>query len=380
MKAASILGFLLLACASTVAPADTDVSPYEAMRGLQALQDRIALGDAQAQAAHAKAILRTARAFTTAKPAIWHDKRNARALVVYLFSGGDPSTIEDAIPLSVIAVEIRPLYEGALAYGRGDDAVARTRLMPIDPKTVASGLGGHLALIQATLSAADEPAKAIALLDVARLLEPGTLVEEAALRKEMSLIGASGDPEKFAFLARRYLSAFPRSIYAENFRQLVAKTVMQLGTNDTPEAAAKLGRLMSALDRGERRRLYLAIARESLLSGRFTMATLAGGEAAKLSAKGDADEARANVYVGAATIIGSHYEAGLSELTQVPPNRLDGGDRALRASALAVADIIRRPPRNGPGSDLKNQASAALVVDAERSIATAQALLEDPAK
>ena len=342
-------------------------------------QDRIALGDAIAQAAHAKAILRTARTFTDAKPGTWRDKRNARALVVYLFSGGDAAIIEDAIPTSEVAVEIKPLYEGAIAYGRGDDATARARLMPIDPKTVPGGLGGHLALIQATLSAADDPAKAIAILDVARLLEPGTLVEEAALRKEMSLIGATGDLDKFAFLARRYLGAFPRSIYAENFRQLVAKTAMQVGANDTADSAEKLGHVMSALDKNERRRLYLRIAREALLSGRFTMAALAGTEASHLSAKTDPEEARAQVYIGAATIAGPRYDQVLAALSSAATDRLDGGDRELRASALAVADLIRRVPRND-ATAVKGQASAALVADAERSLAGAQATLDEPSK
>ena len=197
MKASPALGLIFLLVLGTVSNAGTDVVPFEAMRSLQALQDRIATGDEVAQAAHAKAIMRTARAFTAAKPEIWRDKRNARALVVYLFSGGDASIMEDAIPPSVIAPEIMPLYQGAIAYGRGDDVTARARLMPIDPKTVPNGLGGHLALIQATLLATDDAPKAIALLDVARLLEPGTLVEEAALRKEMSLIGSSGDLDKF---------------------------------------------------------------------------------------------------------------------------------------------------------------------------------------
>ena len=354
-----------------------DLAPFESMRSLQALQDRIATGDALAQAAHAKAIVRTGRAFAAAKPTLWRDLRNARALITYLFSGGGEAGMGAFIPPDLVAPEVKTLYEGALAYGIGDDEAARARLLPIDAKSLPSGLGGHLALIQATLLAADDAPKAIALLDIARLLEPGTLVEEAALRKEMSLIGASGDLDKFTLLSRRYLSGFERSVYAANFRNLVAQAAMQLGAGDSDAAARKLAKLMAALDKVERRRLYLAIAREALLAGRTTMAAMAGGEAVRLAGRDEPDAARAHVYIGAAEIVGSRYDAGIAALDEVTPQRLDARDRALRLSALAVADVIRMPPSSGAGALQRGQTEAALVAQAEHSLQATYTILKD---
>ena len=355
-----------------------DPAPYEAMRSLQALQDRIANGDAIAQAAHAKAILRTGRVFAAAKPTLWQDGRNARALITYLFSGGSATGIAGAIAADLVAPEVKTLYEGALAYGLGDDDTARARLMPIDAKSVPSGLAGHLALVQATLIAAADAPKAIALLDTARLLEPGTLVEEAALRKEMSLIGASGDLDKFSLLSRRYLGGFPHSIYIDNFRGLVAQAAMQLGAGNSDEAGRKLAKLMGALDKVERRRLYLAIARQSLLAGRMSMTALAGNEAARLAGHDDPDAARAAVYIGAAAIVGDKYDAAVTALSEAAPSHLDARDRALRLSALAVADVIRKPPSSPEGIPERGQADASLLADAERSLQAADNILKDP--
>ena len=375
---AAFLTALLVGGSAGIAAA-SEPAPFETMRSVEGLQDQIATGDALAQAAYAKAILRTGRIFAEADPSIWNDKRNARGLIVYLFSGGDARAVGEAIPRHAVFADMQTLYSGALAYGRGDDDAARKELMPIDAKSLSVGLGGHLALVQATLVAGQDQAKAIALLDLARLLEPGTLVEEAALRKEISLIGATGDLDKFVLLTRRYLGAFSRSIYSDNFRQLVAQTVMQLGAGDTAEEGAKLTKLMAGLDQTERRRLYLAIARKAVIAGHTTMAALAGEEASRLAKRDASAEARAKVYFGAATIVGDRYDVGLEALSSVTPDRLSEGDRSLRSSALALAEMIRKPVAAGTDADAHG-VQTAIFADAERSLAKADILLKEPSR
>ena len=364
-----------LALGGTAAHAADDPQPYETVRALQTLQDRIAGGDAASQGAHARAVLRAARVFVKVKAEMWADKRNARALVLYLFSGGDAKTIADAVPIGVVAPSIAELYAGALAYGVGDDSTAREKLMGIDAKVQPGGLGGHLALIQATLAANADKSKAIGLLDLARLLEPGSLVEEAALRKEMSLIGATGDLDKFALLTRRYLGAFGRSSYAQNFRELVARTATEIGADDTPGADRRLARLMTGLEPAERRRLYLAIAHAAALAGRMNMATSAGTEARKLSRPGDEDSLRATIYYGAAAIVGDNYDDARHQLTDASIDRLGAGDRALRDSALAVAEVIRLPLQADRATTAQ-ASTAEIVSDAERSLGASDGALK----
>ena len=357
MRVASAkLGLLLAAVlGATLAPAfvggsggslgaEPEAPPYIAIRDLEKLQDRIAAGDSVAAAAHAKAIAQTAVAFAGAKTAVWSDARNARALVLYLFSGGNAAAMVGAIQPGALAKETQALYEGAVAYGLGQDEKARDRLLPIDAKTLPSGLGGHLALVQATLIAGSDKAKAIDRLDLARLLEPGTLVEEAALRKELMLIDVGGDDlAKFTLLARRYVGSFPRSVYFANFRQLLAQAAMAAGAKDDAPYALRLRQIVEVLEPPDRCRLYLAIAHDALISGRLTMAAFASEEAGRLARRGDAEEARAMVYFGASTIVGPRYELGRRALSSASIGRLDETDQALRLSAIAVADMIRDP-------------------------------------
>ena len=358
------------------AHAETEAPPYIAIRDLQRLQDRIAAGDSVAAAAHAKAIAHTAVAFASVKSSVWSDVRNARAVVLYLFSGGNASAIAEAIPPATVSKETQLLYEGALAYGLGQDEKARDRLLPIDARALPSGLGGHLALVQATLMASSDKAKAIERLDLARLLEPGTLVEEAALRKELMLIDVGDrDLAKFTLLSRRYVGSFPRSVYFTNFRQLLAQAAMAAGATDDPAQGARLQQIVEVLDPPDRCHLLLAIAHDALVLGRMKMAAFTSEEAGRLARHGDPDEARAMVYFGASTIAGSRYELGRKALVAAPVARLDDNDQALRTSAIAVSDMIRDPAFAG-GQPAQRNRDTLVVQDGDKAIEASEAVLK----
>ncbi len=309
---------------------------------------------------------------------MWKDKRNTRAMILYLFGGGNAGAIDGIVDKDDVAKGYEGLFLGALAYALGDDVKARTLLLPIDARAQTSGLGGHLALIQATLVANQDKVRALQLLDLARLLEPGTLVEEAALRKEMFLIGADGDLDKFTLLARRYEHAFAKSIYAENFRQMRIKTASEISKVDTAENNKRLERFLGSVEPRERQVIYLAVAKSAVIDGRSTTGAFAGEAAARLSDKADAEQARGKVYFGAAAVTGVDYERGLKALQDVDPKRLTPRDVALRASALEVAAMIRASttdPQDGEGGPERGTVQQT-VVEAEKSLKTSEALLE----
>ena len=370
---------LMLTSVPVAADSTGSSPPYEMMRALSVLQDQVAAGNAIAQVGQVKMIERMAERFATIEPTVWKDRRNARALILYLFAGGNAAAIDGIIDKDDIAKGYEVLFVGAVAYALGDDAKARASLLPIDARNLPSGLGGHLALVQATLVANQDKPRALQLLDLARLLEPGTLVEEAALRKQMFLIGAEGDLDKFSLLARRYERGFGKSVYAENYRQLRIKMATEIGKADTAEGSAKLERFLASVEPRERQAIYLAVARSAVLEGRPITGGFAGAAAARLSDKPDAEQARGNVYFGASTIAGSDYERGLKALQSVDPARLTSRDAALRASALEVAGMIRaatldRQDETDQGGERVSIQQT--VLDAEKSLKASETLLQ----
>ncbi len=354
-----------------------DAPPYKTVRAMQALEDRIAGGDALAQAARNKAIVRLGESFADMPVETWHDLRNARALVVYLFSGGDPVVLARAIQPEALHKEADALYRGALAYAGGDDEDARSLLLKVDAKTLPNGLAGHLALIQATLIEPTDKSKALALLDLTRLLEPGTLVEEAALRKQMSLIGSGGDLDKLYLLERRYQAAFARSIYVENYKQLVSALAAQVAETNTSMGNDRLMRLLAPLAREDRRRLYLATARKEAVAGHLVSAPFAAMEGGKLAEKGTRDETRAQLYYGASALVGDAYDKALAAVVAAPPDRLDERDKILRIAALDMAATMRAAP-SGPVAPSVGE--TAFLAKGEAALNAAQTTLQSVGK
>ena len=80
----------------------------------------------------------------------------------------------------------------------------------------------------------------------------------------------------------------------------------------------------------------------------------------------------------AASVTGPHLEAGRRALAGSAASRLDEGDQALRLAALAVADTIREPGFAAHPDVMPAQ--TAVVGDAERALAAADAALKAAAK
>ncbi|KTS24746.1 chemotaxis protein MotC, partial [Methylobacterium indicum] len=167
--------------------------PVELVRTLQLLQDRIARGSTQAHLAQRQLLGHIEQRLLALEPETWAAPENLRAAVVFALSGGGPALLRRMIETGKLPEADSALVVGSLAYLEGREREARTLLGRYDPRTQPPGLAGQLALTQAAVTVREAPRKAIELLDLARLLAPGTLVEEGALRREIFIHAQGGD-------------------------------------------------------------------------------------------------------------------------------------------------------------------------------------------
>jgi chemotaxis protein MotC len=328
---------LLLAqpsCAETV-------DPVEAIRSLRSLQDRIAQGDAEARAAASAKLVEIADAFRRIDASTWRTPKNVRAAVAFVLSGGEPSILQTILRLG-LAGETEQILRGTLAYAQGRGGEAHDLLADVSALVLDPLLAGHVALVQAELVANSGPGRAIARLDEARLLAPGTLVEEAALRRQVSLVAAAGHPEMFEALSGQYLRRFPKSFYAGSFKQQFAAELVgrKAGAVDT----AKLDTALFALESAAQRELYLLLATEAIARGRMDLVRHAANKALRLATPGTPQYLRAVTYEAAALIVTGAFEAGFATLQGVDKALLEGEDAELLEAALAVAEHIRQLP------------------------------------
>jgi chemotaxis protein MotC len=315
--------------------------PYELVRALQAVQDGIANGDTAAHGSHIALIKQIGEKLLAADPGVWSNPQNGQAVVIYLLSGGAPQVVRK-LPRDKMNVDAK-LFDGALAYVEGRQDEARELLKDIKPRTIPSGMGGQVALVQGALFARSEASLAIERLDDARLLLPGTLVEEAALRREILLVGQAEDFDKFEFLTLSYIRHYRNSVYAGDFWQRFSTGLTQSSLALDDRRFARIATLLEQIDRASRLKLYLVIARGALVRGRLAVTRLASERALTLSADATVDRERAHFFRGASRALTDEYDGGFAELKALDRSKLSERDVLLLNATVQLALDVRKP-------------------------------------
>jgi len=359
-----LLPFTMAGALAEPAPAPVSGEPYELVRALQAVQDGIANGDTAAHGSHIALIRQVGEKFLAADADVWSNPRNGQAVVIYLLSGGAPQVVRK-LPRGKLNVDER-LFNGALAYVEGRQDEARELLKDVKPRTLPLALGGQVALVLARA----EASLAIERLDDARLLLPGTLVEEAALRREILLVGQAEEFDKFEFLTLAYIRHYRNSIYAGDFWQRFSTGLTQSSLALDDRRFARITALLEQIDRASRLKLYLVIARAAMLRGQLAVTRLAGERALTLSADASADRERAHFFRGTSRTLTDEYDGGLAELKALDRSKLPERDVPLLNATVQLALDVRKPFAGGSAAAADKPPATPARLDLASSTAT----------
>lgn len=350
---------LLLVVAAAAHAGESSSDLLDLVRSLRVLQDEIASGSAEAHRAQQQKMAVISDEFSALNPKDWKNPRNQHAAMLYVASGGDPRVLRNLLAAGGLSADNEKLTRGVLAYAEGRANEAAKYLSSVKAQDLAPGIAGSIALIQAMTVAEADPGKALELLDKARLLSPGSLVEEVALRRQILLLPAAGQLDRLESLASRYARRFGKSYYASAFwRQLAA---LLAGSNPADERKwlTQFEDTFAALSGQSRRHFYLAIAQEAIARGRIGLARSAAGKAAQLADAGTVEALGAQLYEAAALIVTDEYERGLATLEAIAGEKLPAAESGLLHAALRVARMIRRhADPNLQISDLPSAGSA----------------------
>lgn len=362
---------------ATAPAGDESPEPFELARSLHALQNQLAIGSRAALAAQRTVLTGLGARLLAADPDAWARPVNARAAIGYVLSGGQPQVLRALLDDGALPEPEATLAGAVLAYATGQRGDALAGLRAADARAVTPLLGAHLALAQGTIAMETDPQQAIDHLETARLLAPGTLIEESALRRQIVIASAIADADSFTFLVRQYTRRFPHSIYAAGFLQAFPDLWGGLGLTDDAGAFGRLSETLSGLDAATRRGIYLLLARRNALVGDRDLALFAAGRAAGLSSPGSADAVRARLYAASAGIVGPDAASAAATLRTIDPATLSARDADLHAAALAVADQVLLPAgtASGPASAPDDPAPSPVIARAQAAIEAADAML-----
>lgn len=318
------------------------LAPYQMVRSLQLLQDRIAEGDHAALPMQKKMIEMIDHRLKGAKAAEFADRRNVEALMIYGMSGGNPGTLEAIASRLDLGQHDRTLADGLIAYFRSDHGKAAAKLARLDPTTETPEIGGFLALIKGTIRSFDNPDDGLPLLDQARLLAPGSLVEEAALRRSITLAATVKDTARFLRASEQYVRRFLKSPYASHFADGFINGVVALqGQLDMAEVEA----IIAAMNADQQTAIYLRIARKGAILGHAQLTAFATGKVGTANGQAPAKpDPRAELYDALGAVASASIDDVAERLAKIDRRALSQRDIRLLDAAIEVVNGVLSPP------------------------------------
>jgi len=327
-------------------PASTaGLQPYQLIRSLQFVQDSVVQGDHSAMEMQRYLLGVIDERLRQADQSVFDNPRNVDAALVYAMSGGNPETLELLAAKDRFGNFDNEITTVLRAYLDGTAVRTQTSLDEILEIYADTRIGAYLALIAANVKAGLNEEGALEMFDLARLNAPGTIIEEAALRRSLFVASSKGKIDKAIHYATLYARRFIDSPYAGQY----ADQLVELGSDNIAELGTeRLQQILAFMDEPRQREVYLRISRKAAIAGKTELALLAADTARKLSDPSDpAPAALAGLYSGLASVPSDEVVEVDRELGKLQEMPLSPRDAALRDAARIIAnEIIREPDPN----------------------------------
>lgn len=350
------LGMLMPAAAG--AEGQDSLPLYKMLRSLEFVQDSVVAGDSSAGEMQRFLLATIDERLRNADKSIFEDSRNADAALIYAMSGGNPETLEYLMSRDINGNFDNRVADVLRKYLNGKGLLVVNTLADIAREYRDKPIGPYLSLVAGNVMSGKNAAAALKLYDWARVMAPGTIVEESALRRSLALCADAGLVPAGLDYARRYTRRFLHSPYASQFADLFVQLVVD---HDSDVKREDIVDILASMDPPRQREIYLRMARRAAIAGKSDLAALAADRAQAITNDGsDAFSALAGFYGGVAGVSTPDMNAAISNLNQMPAGELNARDRALRDAAKAVAQEIMRAPDpaslgQGNVSNLPNQ-------------------------
>ncbi|MBZ9603474.1 chemotaxis protein MotC [Phyllobacterium chamaecytisi] len=349
--------------------------PYMLVRSMRMLQDQVASGKPEALPMLNRVLGHIAEQLQAARPEVWSKPANVYAIFIYLLNGGNPEVVRTILTSANLGHVDPKLVAGSLAYADGDTLRIIENFQELPPN-VPIELVASIYLVTATQLAGLDAGTALKRLDYIRLNAPGTLLEEAALRRGLMIAARLGDKDKVRLLARNYLQRFALSPYSEDFFRQLVDALMVIKDKISN---AEIEELASLAWPGARLPFYLRIARGAIVDGDMQRARFASEQADALSTVLKTDDTQAKLYLAVSNVGSDKTGDARFMLSKLPRDRLHGRDVNLLEAAIVMANkILAQPIAGMDGLQQAPVAGSAIAIAEPGSAKTAPVNAVDP--
>lgn len=321
---------------------DSSAPLYTLVRSLQYVQDTVVSGDFSAMEMQRFLLEQVDRKLREAQPEDFDDPRNVDAALIYAMSGGNPKTLDLVVAQDKYGYFDEEITGIMRAYLNGLIPTTKKPIEEIVDDYLNTAIGPYVALIAANVKAAAKDIKSVELFNLARLVAPGSLIEEAALRRSILISINHTEFDQALSLAHIYARRFNKSPYNVQFSQLIIEMIVQ-NLDNIDETL--VDEVIAYLPVKQQKAIYLRIARTGVVNGNDVMAV-------KAREKAHLFEGERNVYYNMmADLYASINEMPkgetkklLEDIANIKRRSLAPIDRPLHDAAMLLAEQILSLP------------------------------------
>ncbi|ABM45651.1 hypothetical protein H704_01015 [Bartonella bacilliformis Peru38] len=314
--------------------------PIQLVRSLQNLQDKIMSGQEGALQKQPELLREIGEKFLTLSPDVWQDEHNLYALLIYLLNGGNPRVVRIILEDHGQGRIAQNLITGALAYTshrREEFFRAFANLSDQELQLLPPALFLSIVLSTVTNTSEKDPALALKQLNQVRLLAPGTLFEESAIRRELRVAATLGKAELLMLLVRNYAHRFEKSPYVNNFWSEFRLAIPRIEKDLSDE---QFETLVSYAPTMLQLMTYTEVSRAALIDARMERVKLSAQKALMLAHELNVSDAPIRLYYAASLAGSVTAEEAAKMLQTISSNDLLERDRPLLTAAQAIADRV----------------------------------------
>lgn len=337
-------------CVSTLLPIqlvqaqnlDSAAPLYTLVRSLQYVQDTVISGDFSAMEMQRFLLEQVDRKLREAQPEDFDDPRNVDAALIYAMSGGNPKTLDLVVAQDKYGYFDEEITGIMRAYLNGLIPTTKRPIEEIVDDYLNTAIGPYVALIAANVKAAAKDIKSVELFNLARLVAPGSLIEEAALRRSILISINHTEFDQALSLAHIYARRFNKSPYNVQFSQLIIEMIVQ-NLDNIDEIL--VDEVISYLPVKQQKAIYLRIARTGVVNGNDVMAIKAREKAHLFEGERNAYyNMMADLYASINEMPKGETKKLLEDITNIKRRSLAPIDRPLYDAAMLLAEQILSLP------------------------------------
>ena len=337
-------------CVSTLLPfnpaqaqnLDSSAPLYTLVRSLQYVQDTVVSGDFSAMEMQRFLLEQVDRKLREAQPEDFDDPRNVDAALIYAMSGGNPKTLDLVVAQDKYGYFDEEITGIMRAYLNGLIPTTKKPIEEIVDDYLNTAIGPYVALIAANVKAAAKDIKSVELFNLARLVAPGSLIEEAALRRSILISINHTEFDQALSLAHIYARRFNKSPYNVQFSQLIIEMIVQ-NLDNIDEIL--VDEVISYLPVKQQKAIYLRIARTGVVNGNDVMAVKAREKAHLFEGERNAYyNMMADLYASINEMPKGETKKLLDDITNIKRRSLAPIDRPLHDAAMLLAEQILSLP------------------------------------